>query len=64
MMERKRPKEVLSEANVRSEGKKVYTSPDIVYEKKIEVLAALCGSTRSGWGSACRKTGPCTKLNQ
>jgi hypothetical protein len=45
--------------------KKVYASPGIVYEKKIETLAAVCATDRSGWAPACMKpNNTCTKLNQ
>ena len=51
MAKRKRPME-----------KKVYASPSIVYEKKIETLALVCDSARTGWAPNCRKEAPCTKL--
>jgi hypothetical protein len=43
--------------------KKTYESPRIVYEKKLEVLSAVCDSSRSGF-PMCQKSAPCTKLNQ
>ncbi|MCK5505664.1 MAG: hypothetical protein KAJ10_10900 [Thermodesulfovibrionia bacterium] len=43
--------------------KKIYESPRIVYERKIEVLSAVCNTARGGFPN-CMKSGPCTKLNQ
>ncbi len=45
----------------KNKKKKVYESPRIVYEKRIEVLSAVCNTARSGF-SNCMKTVPCLTL--
>ncbi len=45
----------------KNKKKKVYDSPRIVYEKKMEVLSAVCNTARSGF-SDCMKVNPCTTL--
>lgn len=39
--------------------KKSYKKPKIIYERKIETLAAVCYSTWGGIG-ICRTADPCT----
>lgn len=41
--------------------KKAYKKPEIVYEKKIEVLSVVCNSARNG-PHVCMKAAPCSKL--
>ncbi|MCG8429589.1 MAG: hypothetical protein MJA29_00220 [Candidatus Omnitrophica bacterium] len=41
--------------------KKKYLRPRIVYEKKIETLAAVCDSTWIGPGGNCCQKGTCLK---
>lgn len=45
----------------KNKKKKGYDSPKIVYEKKIEVLSAVCNSARDGF-SNCMKIAPCLTL--
>lgn len=41
--------------------KKPYTKPNIIYEKKIEVLASVCNSTWTGPNKTCCMKGTCLK---
>jgi hypothetical protein len=46
-----------------SRVKKPYQKPEIVYEKKLEVISAQCGSGFGGL-SGCKKVVPCVRLKQ
>jgi len=46
---------------MKEEKKKAYKKPEIVYEKKIEVLSVVCNSSRIA-PRVCMKAVPCTKL--
>ena len=39
----------------------VYERPGIIYEKKMETLAAMCDSSWLGPAGACCQTGGCVK---
>ncbi len=41
--------------------KKSYKKPEVVYEKKIETLAAVCDSAWVGPVTGCCMKGPCEK---
>lgn len=45
----------------KKKNKKVYDSPKIVYEKRIEVLSAVCNTARAPFGN-CMKVAPCLTL--
>ena len=46
---------------VEPQKRKAYQKPAVTYAKKIEVVAAICNTARSPFGS-CRKSGSCPRI--